>query len=80
LRAELAVVHDLKKGMLLGRSEEPRSALGILPHGYDVTLEALTRSGCLERGVGIWPVRGVEKRNQNRGSPDIQIGDRNRMI
>jgi len=52
LCAELAVVHKLKERVLLGRSEEPRTARGILPQDNDLTLEPFKRGCSLQSRIG----------------------------
>jgi len=87
LCAELAVVHKLKERVLLGRSEEPRTARGILPQDNDLTLEPFKRGCSLQSRIGgasFARCSGIElrfkKHNYQVRAPDIQISDRNRTI
>jgi hypothetical protein len=51
LGAELIVVHNLKKGVLLRRSEKPGSAELVRPHHDDIALEASLCGRALKRRV-----------------------------
>lgn len=87
MRAELPVFHQLKERLLLRRSDESGAARRILPKRDYLAVEALTRCRCLERGIGLasilgtlGPERRFEKHNQNGGTSNIQMCDRNRTI
>src|SRR6185295_6652311 len=87
LRAELPVFHQLEERLLLRRSDESGPARRIFPKRDHLAAEALTRRGCLERGIGLASILGTfalerrfEKHGQNCSAPDIQICDRNRTI
>ena len=87
LRAKLPVFHQLKKRLLLGRSDESGQARRVFPKCYHLAAEALTRRRCLESGIGISFIlrtfgfeRRFEKRSQNGSAPNVQICDRNRTI
>lgn len=79
LSAELAVVHHLKERMQRRGRDEPRAALGILPHDSDFSGKLLARGSGLERRVCVSMVR-FGKCDQQRGSSDLQMGDGNRTI
>ena len=79
LRPELAIVHNLKKRMLLRRRNEPRAALRILPNDSEFSGKSRAGGCGLERGI-IPDLAGFRKRDQQGGSSDIQICDRNRII
>jgi len=59
--------------------DEPRAALGILPHDSDFSGKLLARGRGLQGRIDI-PVARVGKRNQQRSSSDLQMGDGNRTI
>jgi len=73
------MVHELKERMLLWRRDEPRAALSILPNDGEFAGESCARGCGLKSGVITYLVR-IRKRDQERGSPDIQMCDRNRTI
>ena len=87
LRAQLAVVHNLKEGVLLRGSEEAGAPGVVLPHGGYLAGIVLLGRGRLQRGVSVRPFAGrqtlesgIEKHHQDGSSTDIQIGGRNRTI
>jgi hypothetical protein len=79
LRAELAVTHNLKERMLLCRRDKPRAALRILPNDGEFSGKSRARGGGLEGSVYVY-LAGFRKRDQQGGSLDIQMCDRNRII
>jgi hypothetical protein len=73
------MVHHLKERMLLRRSDKPGAALWILPNQSEFSGESRALGSGLESGVILYFVR-IRKGNQEGGSPDIQMCDRNRTI
>ena len=65
--------------MLLRRSNESRAALRILPNDGELSGKSRARGRGLESGV-ILDLAGVRKRDQQGGSPDVQMSNRNRTI
>ena len=63
MRPELAIVHELKEGMLLRRRNEPGAALRVLPNDGEFSGKSRARGCNLESGV-ILELAGVRKRDQ----------------
>lgn len=79
MSAELGIVHNLKKWMLLRRRDESGAALRVLPHDGEFSGESRPPGSGLEGGIILAFVR-ARKRDQQGGSPDVQMSDRNRTI
>ena len=79
LRAQLAIVHELKERMLLRRREESGAALRILPNDGEFSGKSGARGSGLEGSVILQLVR-IGKCDQESGTPNVQMCDRNRTI